>query len=289
MNLEAQIYRVLVFAVLLTAFNWQATAQNLTYNGSAQYATGDYFFTERTGSFFVSNGLSVSGGSITLSINVPYIVQSSPWISYSAHGLLATGGPGSGTVSGRGSEGMGMGTGKGRKVDPGDADTVSYTRASFGDPNISGTFRIFTSQDRRTSLQASASVKFPLADPSNGFGTGAWDFGSGLSFAQRLGSHYIWLVNAMYWQLGDMDDLEFKNPVSFSSGLGRVFAGSKWMVSANIYGYTKILDEADPPLSTGLSSSVGITDKVQLSANLVIGLSESVSDLSMGLGWSVRL
>lgn len=278
-------YRFLVLALVLSAFSWQVAAQSLTYNGSAQYATGDYFFTERTGSFFLSNGLSISGGSVTLSINVPYIVQSSPWISYSSQGLLATGGPSSGSVSGRGGDGMG----KGRRIDPGDTDTISYTQASFGDPNISGTFRIFTSETRRTSLQGNINVKFPLADPSKGFGTGAWDFGAGFSFAQRLGLNYIWLANAMYWQLGDMDELEFQNPLSFSTGLGRVFAGSKWMMSANLYGYTRILDEADPPLSTGLSSSFSITEKVQLSANVVVGLSESVSDISTGLGWSVRL
>ncbi|MDX1586880.1 MAG: hypothetical protein R3222_09055, partial [Balneolaceae bacterium] len=106
--------------MLLAGSGWQAISQNLSYNGSAQYATGDYFFTEKTGSFFLSNGLSVRGERITLSINVPYIVQSSPWISYSSHGLLPTGGPGNGTVAGRGNDGMGMGNGMGRRIDPGD-------------------------------------------------------------------------------------------------------------------------------------------------------------------------
>lgn len=289
MILDIRIYRVVFTVLLFAAFGWQSAAQHLTYNGSAQYATGDYFFTERTGSFFLSNGISVSGESVILSIHVPYIVQSSPWISYSSHGLLATGGPGNGSVSGRGDSGMGMGSGKGRRVNPGDADTISYTQASFGDPSMSGSIRIFNSPARRTSVQGNFNIKFPLADPTDGFGTGAWDAGAGLSLAQRLGSNYIWLVTAMYWQLGDMEDLNFKNPVSFSSGIGRVFAGSKWMLVANIYGYTRILDEADPPLSTGLSGNVSITEKVQLNANLVFGLSESVSDISTGFGWSIRL
>lgn len=291
MDPRARKYRFVLTLWVLTALSWQATSQNLSYHGSAQYATGDYFFTERTGSFFLSNGLSVSGERVTLSVNVPYIVQSSPWISYSSHGLLPTGGPGNGSVSGRGGSGsgMGMGSGKGRVVDPGDVDTVSYRQASFGDPNVAATYRIYTSSSRRTSVRANANVKFPLADPTGGFGTGAWDFGAGLSVAQRLGLNFIWLVNATYWQLGDMDELDFINPLSFSSGIGRVSANSKWLISANIYGYTKVLDEADPPLSAGLNSSVSITEKVQLSANLVIGLSESSSDFSTGLGWSIRL
>lgn len=276
---------VLLLSFVIFVGSWQAAAQSLSYKGSAQYATGNYFFTERTGSFYLNNGISVSGRSITLSINVPYIVQSSPWISYTSQGLMATGGPGSGTLGSGGRGGMG----KGRRIDPGEADTINYAEASFGDPNVSGSIRIFTSQSRRTSLQGNVNVKFPLADPSNGFGTGAWDMGAGLSLAQRLGSKYIWLISGMYWQLGDMDDLNFNNTLSFSSGLGRVFGDSKWMLSANIYGYARILDEVEPPLSSGLSANVIITNKVQISANLVIGLSESVSDFSSGIGWSFQL
>lgn len=289
MDPQARKYRFVLILGVLAALSMPAASQSLTYTGSAQYATGDYFFTERTGSFFLSNGLSVSGERITLSINVPYIIQNSPWISYSTHGLLPTGGLGSGAVSGRDANGMGMGSGNGRRVDPGDVDTVSYTQASFGDPNLSVSYRIYTSPQRRTSVQGNGSVKFPLADPTTGFGTGAWDFGAGLSVAQRLGLNVIWLVNATYWQLGDMDELDFKNPVSFSSGIGRVSANSKWLISANIYGYTRVLDEADPPLSAGLNSSVSVTENVQLSANLVVGLSESSSDFSTGIGWSIGL
>ncbi|MGK7369604.1 MAG: hypothetical protein ACNS64_05270 [Candidatus Halalkalibacterium sp. M3_1C_030] len=287
MKAKALKYVLSFLSLMLYVYagTWQVYAQSLSYNGSAQYATGNYFFTERTGSFYLNNGISVSERGITLSINVPYIIQSSPWISYSSHGLLATGGPGSGTLGSGGRGGMG----KGHRIDPGEADTINYSEASFGDPNISASIRLFTSQSRRTSLQGNLDIKFPLADPSNGFGTGAWDFGSGLSLGQRLGSHYILLISGTYWQLGDMEELEFNNTLSYSSGFGRVFAGSKWMLSANIYGYTRILDEVDPPLSSGLTGSVSITEKVQISANLIIGLSESVSDFSTGFGWTVQL
>lgn len=272
--------------LLSLAGNQQAVAQRFTYNGSVQYAKGNYFFTEKTGSFYLNNGASISGRGITLSINVPLVMQNSPWISYSSHGLLPTGGPGNGNVGSGRREGMG---GAGRRIDPGDADTISYSKAGFSDPSLSGNFRLFTSTSGRTSVSGNFNLKFPLTEPETGFGTGAWDIGAGLSVAQRLGINYLWLADIVYWQLGDMEELNFHNPLSYSTGLGRVFDGTKWMLSANIYGYSKILDDTDPPLSAGLNGGVSLTSKVRLHANLVIGLTESVSDFSAGFGWGLDL
>lgn len=278
-------YLIVGFLLSLVG-NQQAVAQQFTYNGSAQYATGNYFFTERTGSFYLNNGMTVSGRGITLSINVPLVIQNSPWVSYSSHGFLPTGGPGNGTVDSGGRGGMGSG---GRRIDPGDADTISYSKTGFSDPNLSGNFRLFGSTSGRTSVNGNFNLKFPLTEPEKGFGTGAWDMGAGISVAQRLGLSYLWLLDVMYWHLGDMEELNFNNPVSYSTGIGRVFDGAKWLLSANIYGYTKILDTADPPLSAGLSGGLRLSSKVRLNANLVIGLTESVSDFSAGFGWGLDL
>lgn len=260
-------------------------AQTLTYNGSAQYARGNYFFTEQTGSFYLNNGMSITGSGITLSINIPYIVQSSPWVSYSSHGLMPTGGPNNGSVS---SKGDGQKS-RGRRIDPGQADTISYSEGSFGDPNMSGSFRLLNSGNGRTTVNSNFNIKFPIADPTSGYGTGSWDFGAGISIAQRFGSRFVWLLDTMYWQLGDMDELEFKNPVSYSTGIGGFFANTKWMITASFYGYTRILEDTDPPLSAGIGSGLSLSPTVQLTSNITVGLTESVPDFSTGLGWSIKL
>lgn len=258
-------------------------SQTLTYNGSAQFATGNYFFTENTNSFYLNNGFSIRKNGFSMSINIPYIVQSTPWISVSSRGLIATGGPGNEKVGG---EGAGNRRG-GRRIDPGVADTISYSSASFGDPNLSGNVKLFESNRQRTSVNVGLNVKFPVADPTDGFGTGAWDAGAGISLFQRIGLNYLWLLDVMYWRLGDMEDLEFKNPVSFSSGLGRSISNGKWLVSVNIYGYTRIIEGIDPPLSSGLNAGLRVNPKLNLNANLVIGLSDSTPDVSSGFGWSI--
>lgn len=75
-----------------------AKAQQVTYSGSMQYATGSYIFTERTGSLYIMNGLSISGDRGSVSFTVPYVIQNSPWISYTHGGGIPTGGSRHGQV-----------------------------------------------------------------------------------------------------------------------------------------------------------------------------------------------
>jgi len=65
-------------------------AQNVTYSGNLQFATGSYFFTERTESIYFTNSFSLSGDYMRVSLSIPYVIQSTPWISYSPGGGIPT-------------------------------------------------------------------------------------------------------------------------------------------------------------------------------------------------------
>ena len=58
-----------------------AGAQEVTYSGSLQYATGAYVFADRTHSAYLSSGLSVRGGRFELGVSVPLIFQNSQLVS----------------------------------------------------------------------------------------------------------------------------------------------------------------------------------------------------------------
>lgn len=283
------------FILLRGMLLWAAGAglawgQEVNYFGSLQYATGSYYFTERTGSFYFNNGLGISGNRISIYLNVPYIAQNTPWISYTSAGAgpLPTGGPHSGVVDSN-SHGQGMHGGKGRRINPGSSDTVSYTEANFGDPSLSGSVKIYNPGFGRTSVNGNFGLKFPVADPSSGFGTGAWDFGAGLSWSQRVADNSLLILSGMYWQLGDMDDLDFNNILSYSVAFGQNFQNGKWLATANFFGSTQIIEDIDPPLNAGGGLNFRASSNVNLNANLLFGLTESASDFSIGLGWSFKL
>ncbi|MFN1834132.1 hypothetical protein AB2B38_002625 [Balneola sp. MJW-20] len=271
------------------------SAQEIRYNGSGQFASGSYYFTEQTGSFYLNNGFSFSQNGYRISASYPFIYQSTPWISYTgtSGGLIPTGGPNNGRFD-RGSDsssGMGMGQGSGHggnKIDPGSKDSVLYDQTSFGDPSLSIQYPIYNPPLGSTIISGDLALKIPLTDPNSGYGTGAWDVGAGLSILRRI-DRYLILLSGSYWMMGDMDELNFYNIFSYSAAIGRSFSNGKFLSSASLFGSTRIIDQVDPPFSFGGSFGWQVNSMLNLNTNFMIGLSESSSDYSFGIGWSVIL
>ena len=277
---------LIVFMSIIGVFNSQA--QQLYYSGSVQYSNGSYYFTETTSSLYVTNGMSLQQNGYSFSVSVPFVVQNSPWISYTQYGSIPTGGPQHGVVGGSGS-GMGMSSGKGgRRISI--PDTVSYNKSSFSDPTVSVGVPILstTNVNMSTSLKIMGDLKIPLADPSQGFGTGEWDGGLGTAFSQRFSSWFV-MLNAMYWWFGDMPDLELKDAFSYGAGIGKSIDAGNWMVLGTFSGMTRIIADADPPINAGMGITYSINPKNSLSTNATIGFNDSSADFTLGFGWQFRL
>lgn len=287
----SQLLILFITLTVLWGAGTGAYGQDIRYNGSVQYATGSYYFTEQTSSLYFNNGIGFSSEKITAYVSIPLITQNTPWISYTSAGgigALPTGGPSSNLVghSPNNSQGNRMGR---RKIDPGSTDTVNFAETNFGDPSLSTSLKLWDSGFGQTSISGNVGVKLPLADPNSGFGTGGWDVGAGLSWSQRVSDHYLFILNGMYWKLGDMDELDFNNILTYSAAIGRSFKGGNLMTTASLFGSTEIIEGIDPPVSLGAGLSYQLSPQWGLNTNVLFGLTESASDFSIGLGWSVKL
>ncbi|WP_372634464.1 hypothetical protein [Fodinibius sp.] len=265
----------------------QVWGQSLRYNGSMQMATGSYFFEENTRSFYLTNGLGIRNGRYGMSVDVPFVVQSSPWISYSRYGGIPTGGPQHESVGQHYGRRTGQGMGGRRKpVDL--ADTASYTQSGFSDPSLSLQYQVLGSESGATALYFTTSIKFPLADPANGFGTGAWDASIGSSVSRRFDTWFT-TANFMYWHFGDMPDLELKSSLTYGAGIGKSFSGGHWLVLGSFNGMTEIIDGVTPPMSATLGIGYQVGARTSLNISTSFGLSESSADVAFGGGWQVKL
>lgn len=190
-------YVLLVLSVFILPgiFPEPIYGQAFRYSGSLQYSTGSYYFTERTGSFYFNNGIGVSVHKISLSVTVPFITQNTPWVFNTGSGIVPTGGPKSSVLSNNSNQGNRKGH---KKIDLGTTDTLNYTQANFGDPSLSGSVELFTSNKQATTVSITGGVKLPLANPTIGFGTGQWDCGAGLSWSQRITPKTPFLTTGMF-------------------------------------------------------------------------------------------
>lgn len=273
----------------------QLAAQSLRYSGSASYSTGSYLFAERTHSFWLSNGLSVSRGRLSASATLPLILQNSGVVSVVAGQPVPTGGEGSGVVGGRSGDGT-IGTRRRDGSGPGagftSADSVVVFRDAYalevGDPSLRLAYDAFSSFGLVRSVSLNLGAKAPVRGLESGVGTGAWDVGLGSSVALGFGRSWLFLDGG-YWWFGDMPELELDDGVIYSVGLSRLVGAGRTSVLVSVSGSTPIVPTASAPLSVSFGVSRFMESGRSLSLSLSAGLSEASPDLSAHFGWSLPL
>ena len=253
-------------------------AQEIRYSGSLGFSSGSYFFADRTQSFSLLNGLSLSRGRLSFSATLPIIAQTSDAVAFLGGGMMPTGGPDHEGVADRHS-GTGMGMGEDL---PGGVD-ASFD-ATIGDPLFRGSFQLFQSAGKLRSLTAEAMAKAPLAPLASGVGTGAWDLGVRASSVMAFGETLI-LAGLSFWSPGDLPELVLKEYADVFLGVGRLL-GRRWSLLSSLNLATAVIETIDPPASAGLSIGFRPRSGRSLNGGISVGLTEASPDLTVFLGWS---
>lgn len=260
-------------------------AQGIRLDAGLGVSSGTYLFEERTTTWSLSGGVALELGGFILRGSLPVYLQNSTLISGSGVGRIPTGGSSSGTVADSGAERRGREhplLSHGAVEVPASA-TVDY-RAALGDPILSLTW--WTRGAGRTSLAIGAAVKAPAADTAT-FGTGQWDAGVTAGMSRALGGRLLAGLDLAYWRLGDLEELELRDPLYATASLGYLGSGG-WGGTLLVSGGTTVLQGYDPPitLGAGLHRLAGAQSWSLLST---VGLTETAPDFALGVRWETRL
>lgn len=287
-------------ALALAGFVPEAGAQMLHYEGGLSMASGTYIFTQRTNSFTLATGLAFSAGPVTFRGTVPVFLQNTTLVASSGSMLVPTGGSSVGTVAdssaARGGRG---GSGRGFLVidDPSSlmldaaadgtvevpATAVTGYEAHMGDPTFGANVALGSGP---FGVLMGVSAKAPVTDSAS-FGTGAWDVGGSLSLSYRLGYVAVVSVDAGYWHMGDLPELDLQDPVLLSATVSHLSMRG-WGFSASFYSATSVIDgyPSSRSVSVGLLR-VGARQSVGITAG--VGLTDTTPDFMVGLNWRLRL
>ena len=264
-------------AILMALAAVPASGDSISYTGSLQMARGTYVFALPTSGYFLFNGLTYSSKTFTLSATIPLIYQTTPYVSYTGVGVLPSGGTESSAVDQR--------QGRETVLVP---EVVEYRQYGIGDPVVMAGLMIAKEGRTMPAIQLTGQVKAPLANVSQGFGTGEWDYGAGVGLSKRIGNAFLF-ADVNYWVLGDLPDLELRDAWSYAVSFGHAFSGGKYAFMASYSGITEVIAGVAPPSSLGLGLSVRVGAGSSLMLNAAFGLSEASPDLSLSLGWSIGL
>ena len=269
-----------------------ASAQELTYAGSLQFATGDYLFPERMSSLYLATGLALVSGRLRATVTVPVIVQDAGWVQYGGSGPVPTGGmPGHDAADDRATGGPGgiPGGMHGGRITPRSGTEGSH--AGIGDPLARLEISMLRGARGLRGLQALsvvAAAKAPLAEASSGFGTGRWDYGAGLAVASEISGTFLF-ADATYWVLGDTPALRFRDPVAYGVSVGRLTRSGRVGVLASLTGTTSALAGVTGPVLVGGGVSYRWPSGRGVSSSVAFGVTDSAPAVSLGAGWQIPL
>ena len=286
--------RAVRLVVLLVAAPLAPVAsQTVHYEGSLNGSTGRYIFSERTTAAVWTTGLALGLGRMTVRASIPVWWQNTPLITGSGAGLIPSGGGGarsravadSGAVR-RGRHGSGR---LGRIIGPALAtfdpavpvEVTEQFRTVVGDPLVSTSLRVLSG---RTGLNIAMGAKLPVADTGS-FGTGRWDVGGSASVSFRPNNLTLIGFDVSYWHLGDLAELDFRDPVSAGVSVSRLF-GTSWGGMASAAAATSSLDGFAGPASIG-GALTRFAGESAWGLGLSLGLSETSPDVSGGVTWRI--
>ena len=274
-----------------------AVAQTVHYEGGVSATTGRYLFPERTTSIAWNTGLSLTAGAVTLRASVPVWWQNTPLLTASGIGQLPSGGGGEGSRAvsdsamarrqrgGTGATGRGSGMSPAWALGPAPVpiEVTQRFQTALGDPMLSGTVRLGAG---RTRLTLGLAAKVPIADTTT-FGTGRWDVGASASLSFQPIARTLIGVDLAYWHLGDLAELDFRDPVTGGVSVSRLF-GSSWggmltatMASSPIEGF-----DGPAALGAGLTRFAG---RSAWGVMVGIGLTATSPEVSGGVTWRLAV
>lgn len=260
-------------------------AQQLAYEGGLSFASGNYIFSARTSSWSVASGLSLTAGRVVLRAGLPVYIQNTSLVTGSGVGMMPSGGPtSSGMVSDSGRNGGMMSRGgASRPRLPVPSTALTGYRAAAGDPLVQIAWQAVAGG--RTSVTIGAAAKIPATDTS-AYGTGEWDAGASVSLTRRAGATRLVGVDLAYWHLGDLPQLDFRDPLVATATASQVFAGT-WGVSVFVTGSSGALRGYDAPVSVG--AGVSRLGGTLWGLTATVGLTETVPDFSIAASWRIGL
>ena len=227
----------------------------------------DYRFTERFG----------------LVLDISYIYQSdSSTVAlgggrYPMHGSSTGGSGGSGGMTGQGPHGPGSG-----EPQPGMGDvTGTESQRGFGDIILTADYTLLPEGAKSPMVRTLIYAKVPTADEDKGLGSGAFDYGVGLSLSRGFGQ---WLVvaEAMFIAPGSKGDFEPDNYWSWLAAANHPVT-DRLFLGVELAGATAPFEGSDDALDLQFTASYRMSKRSSVGGYVATGLTDGSADLGIGV------
>ena len=92
-----------------------------------------------------------------------------------------------------------------------------------------------------------------------------------------------------YLDIGDPDGITYNNPFTYGIGIGNFFNYGEYSLLLYYSGYSKILDDYDPPQQISLGANYRVSETLILSFIGSAGLGNLMPDYTTSIGVRIKL
>lgn len=238
------------------------------------FASGDYGTSQTTDSYRVPLTIGYyPSDRLDFSLEFSYLYQSDS--STVTLGGMRFPGQNSGGSSGGGMGGMGGGS----------AARVTNSQSGVGDINLTAGYILVEESNSSPMLRPLFYLKVPTADEEKGLGTGAFDFGGGLSLGKGFGDWFLY-AETLYIVPGETSAYQPDNYWTYQ-GAARYPLTQSLDVGFAVSGATAAFAGNPDALEAQLTSSYRVSQRGSIGAYLGTGLSDSSPDYTGGVYGSI--
>ena len=263
-----------------------------------EFSSGDYGTDQTTDSYRIPLTLDYAPNQkLDFELVIPYIHQSNGatiplgGMRFSMQNSTVGSGSGSGGMdggsgsggmgSGSGSGGMGSGSGSAGTSVVSSAAASSGSQSGLGDLTLTVGYTLIDETRSSPLFRPLMYLKFPTADETRGLGTGAFDFGGGLSLAKTLGN-WATYAEILYIAPGSSDTFDPDHYWSWQTSASYRFT-ERLSTGIGLSGATSAFAGGDAALQAKLTVDYMVSQRGSLGGYLAKGLTDGSADFGVGI------
>jgi hypothetical protein len=260
-----------------------ATAPLFSISLGFDFASGDYGTTQTTDSYSIPLTIGYyPTARFDLSLEIPYNYQSDS----STVTLAGNSFPVQNTGGMNGGRGPGGGMNVATAAVAGETTLeTSSSQSGLGDISLTAGFILVKEMVLTPMVRPLLYMKVPTADSDQGLGTGAFDFGAGLSTGKGFGKWSLY-AEGLYIFAGSSSLYEPDDYLTFQGSLNYQLT-QKLVTGCEVSGGTAAFADSTDALEVKITSSYRITPRGNFGAYLGRGLTDGSPDTTTGVFGSI--
>ncbi|NOY59075.1 MAG: DUF3187 family protein [Calditrichaeota bacterium] len=257
-------------------------------NTSAQVTKGNYIFDGSTTAYYFYGGLRYQADRWSVSSSLPLIAQRDDLVTYTGGIFLPTGGMHHTDNNMTDRFGGGMMGGQSDWEGQDGMSPFSNLNYGLGDLYLYSELLLLREQVSLPSLSLNTQVKIPTANRSKNYGTGAYDYGLGLTVRKSMNS-FLLFADVGFLVIGDPVGVTLNDPITFGLGLGKFFNQGRSSLMLYYQSYSEILPGYQPPSQISLGYYFRMFRSLTISTVALAGMSDTSPNVSFLSGLQVGL